>query len=558
MRNDDWSVTDFPVTLGDGRYEVLNELGRGAQGRTLLGREIVGGREVAIKELDFGQIDRIKALELFEREARVLATLQMPGVPRYIDYFSQDDATGRLAGCYLVQEYVEGDTLQQLIDQGRLFSEDEVLEFLTQILAILERLHAREPQVIHRDIKPSNIILRAHDKRYFLVDFGAVRETVVRDSGSSTVIGTSGYAPLEQLMGRALAASDLYALGASAVCLLSHLSPVELYGDGQRLEFRERVQIGEDFAGFLEHLCAPQVEDRFKSAELARYALAPIISRRRSRDRAEEDALKQREHLAQVQQEFERWPTATQMQRYRSEGTPYRFADMRAIVDAKTRAGTAEIFAGERGCPAYAVAARSQAAGRLEEPRRPRARVSKRRGVLVMRMPRSALHMIGHALGALVLVPLGLGCLFSPIIVGLLKQDVYIGLIMCIFALTIGLWIGYLGWLQFQTLLSHWIKPRLRVDASHLRYTSFSHGWPVRIEVARSEVESVGVVLARYPKRAHDPVLSWRGPHDFRTGLTVYLMEIRLADGRRVTMHWRVDTAEKFYLMGELYQFLKS
>ncbi|MEQ8963569.1 MAG: protein kinase, partial [Coleofasciculus sp. C2-GNP5-27] len=149
--------------------------------------------------------------KLFEREAAVLKQLNHPQIPNYRDYFSLDKETGE--GLYwfgLVQEYIPGKSLQQLLDQSYHFSETQVRSIATQVLKILQYLHGLKPPVLHRDIKPNNLIL-GQDKRVYLVDFGAVQNSAAVEGVTFTVVGTSGYAPLEQFWGQAVAASDLYA-----------------------------------------------------------------------------------------------------------------------------------------------------------------------------------------------------------------------------------------------------------------------------------------------------------------------------------------------------------
>lgn len=125
--------------------------------------------------------------------------------------------------------------------------------------------------IVHRDIKPSNIILRAQPpggtsrgaRCFALIDFGAVQQKIIASCASSTIVGTSGYVPIEQLMGHAQPASDLYALGASAIFLLSHRNPAEMTSPGGlAVDFRPFVQVSEPFADFLAHLTSPYVEER--------------------------------------------------------------------------------------------------------------------------------------------------------------------------------------------------------------------------------------------------------------------------------------------------------
>lgn len=254
----------------NGRYEIIRELGRGTQGRTLLARDLErGGQNIALKELHFGRIQTIKVVELFEREARVLSQISHGAIPAYFEHFFIETHGDAPARYYLAQEFIEGENLRDLIAQGRLFDEQEVRNFLEQLLEILIYLHGQQPPIVHRDLKPSNIMLRQADGAYVLIDFGGVQQQVLTETGSSTVIGTSGYMSPEQMMGRTVPASDLYSLGATAIYLLSHISPSEMQNDGLAIDFRPYVNISEPLARFLERLCSPFVEDRFESSQEA-------------------------------------------------------------------------------------------------------------------------------------------------------------------------------------------------------------------------------------------------------------------------------------------------
>lgn len=252
--------------LGD-RYEVLDLLGEGAQGRTHRGRDHQTGAIVAIKELSIGQLDDWKAIDLFEREGKVLKNLNHPGIPAYVDAFHLADPDGQ-ERFFLIQEFVDGNDFETLVDQGLSMSEEEAEQFLRQVLGILVYLQERSPPVIHRDLKPSNI-MRRRDGSLVLIDFGAVQSVIPDGRGGSTIIGTSGYMPIEQLYGRATAATDLYALGATVVHLLSGRHPADLPMREMRLGFEPYINVSTPFKRFLQRLLDPVVERRIKTAKEA-------------------------------------------------------------------------------------------------------------------------------------------------------------------------------------------------------------------------------------------------------------------------------------------------
>ncbi|MBD1804199.1 serine/threonine protein kinase [Microcoleus sp. FACHB-SPT15] len=211
--------------------------------------------------------------KLFEREAQVLKNLNHPRIPKYRDYFSLDRHAGEgLCWFGLVQNYIPGHSLQQLLDEGHRFTEAQVRSIATQVLDILIYLHGLNPPVLHRDIKPSNLIWGT-DEQVYLVDFGAVQDPTAVEGATFTVVGTAGYAPLEQFYGKAVPASDLYALGATLIHLLTGTAPADLPQSNLRIQFRDRISVNLSFIRWIESLTEPDLDQRFSSASLALEAL---------------------------------------------------------------------------------------------------------------------------------------------------------------------------------------------------------------------------------------------------------------------------------------------
>ncbi|MBW4680718.1 MAG: serine/threonine protein kinase [Microcoleus vaginatus WJT46-NPBG5] len=257
------------------RYRLTNILGQGGIGITYEAEDKETGKRVALKEVSLRRLTDWKVLELFEREARVLSELNHPSIPAYLDYFQVDTASDR--SFYLVQEIAPGKSIAALVETGWRASEGEVQKLAIRVLEILSYLQSLTPPVIHRDIKPQNIIL-AEDGQVSLVDFGAVQDTYRHTFvGSSTVVGTYGYMAPEQFREKAEPATDLYGLGATLLFLLTHQSPADLPQRRLKIEFRSLVQISDDFAGWIETLIEPAVEDRFSSAK---EALAVLLGER--------------------------------------------------------------------------------------------------------------------------------------------------------------------------------------------------------------------------------------------------------------------------------------
>jgi serine/threonine protein kinase len=249
------------------RYDILGILGEGGSGVTYRALDTANQQLVALKALSLHQIDDWKAIELFEREAKVLSSLDREGIPKYLDYFTTDLDGERYF--YIVQELAPGKNLLEWMQAGWRVSEAELKTITIQILEILIYLHRHYPPIVHRDLKPSNI-LKTEDGKIFLVDFGAVQQTY-HDTfmRGSTVVGTYGYMAPEQFRGQAVPATDLYGLGATILHLLTHRSPAEIPQDGLRLNFRDRLQVSSSFADWLERMLEPDVGNRFSSSTKA-------------------------------------------------------------------------------------------------------------------------------------------------------------------------------------------------------------------------------------------------------------------------------------------------
>ncbi len=249
-------------------YQIEKELGQGGFATSWLARDTRSKQLCVLKKINLAQMDTWKSLELFERECKTLKHLKHPGIPRFIAAWSHEGNEEQAPEAVLVQEYIPGKNLQQWLEDGRRFTEAEVLDLALQMCEILSYLHGFSPPVIHRDIKPGNVILNEH-QRLFLIDFGAVKQTLANQSQSVTLIGTFGYMPLEQMEGKSQPASDLYSLGATLVYLLSGRTPAELERKNLKLDFRPHTQLSNKFNQILDTLLEPDLSKRYSNvAEL--------------------------------------------------------------------------------------------------------------------------------------------------------------------------------------------------------------------------------------------------------------------------------------------------
>lgn len=253
------------------RYRIEKLLGQGGMGAVYRARDINLDIPVAIKEnLDAST----NAQKQFEREARILARLSHPHLPRVTDHFF---ISGQ--GQYLVMDYVEGEDLGAMLQRLGALPEPQVLTWIMQICDALAYLHSQPAPIIHRDIKPNNIKIRT-DGKAMLVDFGIAK---VYDPQLATTMGakavTPGYSPPEQYgMGHTDARSDVYALGATLYHLLTGQVPPEsvqrLVGQGQMPPPR---QMNQQISPLVEQVILRAIEvtteRRFQTVEELRTAL---------------------------------------------------------------------------------------------------------------------------------------------------------------------------------------------------------------------------------------------------------------------------------------------
>jgi serine/threonine protein kinase, bacterial len=274
------------INLLNDRYQVIRTLGAGGFGETYLAEDsyMPSKRRCVVKQLrpiqNNPQIYQL-VQERFQREAAILEALggASDQIPKLYAYFAAEEQF------YLVQEWIEGDTLTTKVQKDGLFNESAVRELLLNLLPVLDYVHSK--QIVHRDIKPDNIILRHRDGKPVLIDFGAVREsmgTVVNSQGSPTssiVIGTPGYMPSEQAAGRPVYSSDLYSLGVTVIYLLTGRQPQQLETDPQTADIQWRqyvTHLDPILADVIDRAIAYHPRDRYVTAKVMLDALQGVVS----------------------------------------------------------------------------------------------------------------------------------------------------------------------------------------------------------------------------------------------------------------------------------------
>lgn len=274
------------------RYRTIKAIGQGGFGRTFLAVDETKPQifsQCVIKQSFPQNTAAEKAAQLFHQEAAQLETLgKHPQIPELIAHFEQD---GRQ---YLVQEFIDGKNLAQELEQKGAFTENQIRQILNDLLPVLHFVH--KSKVIHRDIKPENIIRRRlsptplpalensyqpspFQKDIVLVDFGAAKKvTATGLPQTGTIIGSAAYTAPEQLMGKAVFASDIYSLGVTCIHLLTHIPPFDLFDSAEdSWAWRNYLKsaVSDDFGRILDTMLQSATNRRYNSASAVIRQLNP-------------------------------------------------------------------------------------------------------------------------------------------------------------------------------------------------------------------------------------------------------------------------------------------
>jgi len=261
------------------RYRIVSLLGQGGMGAVYEAVDERLDTIVALKETLFTDE---KLRKQFEREARLLARMHHPALPRVSDHFNEAD------GQFLVMQYIAGEDLAAMLtERNGAFPQEEVLLWADQLCDALDYLHTQDPQIIHRDIKPQNLKLTARGQ-IVLLDFGLAKGSAGQMSvvtTSASIFGyTPNYAPLEQVQGLGTdPRSDIYALAATLFHLMTNVKPPDALSrasaivnglpDPLPLANHVTPQVGAAVAAVLSKGMSQKRDDRFASASAMRDAL---------------------------------------------------------------------------------------------------------------------------------------------------------------------------------------------------------------------------------------------------------------------------------------------
>ena len=254
--------------LIDGKYKILNEIGRGGMSTVYLAINEKANKPWAVKEVRKNGIsNRELVKQSLMVEINLLKKLKHKGLPSIVDIIDQQD------NYLIVMDYIEGITLENIMQEEGVQPQEKVVDWAIQLCDVLQYLHTRKPVIIYRDMKPSNIMLRS-DGSVVLIDFGTAREFKERHVEDTTCLGTQGYAAPEQFggMGQTDERTDIYSLGATMYRLVTGHNPSEPpYEMYPITHWNPRLSTG--LEGIIAKCTSKDPKSRYQSVQEVRYAL---------------------------------------------------------------------------------------------------------------------------------------------------------------------------------------------------------------------------------------------------------------------------------------------
>ena len=249
-----------------GQYRILKVIGRGGMSTVYLALDIRSRKYWAIKEV----LKRGKAKndEIAENgliaEAKLIERLDHNALPRIIGIYDEGSTI------YIIMDYIEGDSMDKILQERGVQSEEDVINYAMQICDVLSYPHNQKPPIIYRDMKPSNIMLKP-DGNVKLIDFGIAREYKVHNIHDTTVLGTRGYAPPEQYVSQTDARSDIYALGMTMFNMLTCIDPTRIIINTPVRQYDQRISKG--LGKIIDKCLQPAVENRYQNCADLMYDL---------------------------------------------------------------------------------------------------------------------------------------------------------------------------------------------------------------------------------------------------------------------------------------------
>ncbi|MEL6578886.1 MAG: tetratricopeptide repeat protein [Cyanobacteria bacterium J06621_12] len=268
----------LPGSIIDDRYQIIQKLGRSERERTYLAKDLqaTSNGKCVVKQLSFDRENEANWQIIRQYLLNEVAVLQRigdhPQIPQLYDHFVLEQRF------YLVREYIDGDNLEQEVEQKQ-FDEAKIICLIQDGLRILDFIH--KTNVIHRDIQPIHLVHRQHDNTYVLIDFGAMREieaTEINLQGElirNHPVGNWVYSAPEQKTGESNFSSDIYSLAKSAVYALTGKSPQEL--EQTKIDWRSQCQISPKLKVILEKMMFPVADLRYCSALEVLQDLRPLL-----------------------------------------------------------------------------------------------------------------------------------------------------------------------------------------------------------------------------------------------------------------------------------------
>ncbi len=253
-------------TVIDGKYEILTEIGRGGMSVVYLAMDTHLNKQWAVKEIrkkGSGKNDEIIVNSLLA-EANMMKRLDHPALPRIVDIIDNSITI------YVVMDYIEGESLDKILNEYGAQSEEMVIGWAKQLCDALSYLHSQKPPIIYRDMKPANIMLKP-EGNIKIIDFGIAREYKEQNLADTTVLGTKGYAPPEQYSGQTDGRSDIFALGMTMHHLLTGIDPRT--GEAYAPVRMWNPELSEGIELIIDKCVQPAAENRYQNCQDLLYDL---------------------------------------------------------------------------------------------------------------------------------------------------------------------------------------------------------------------------------------------------------------------------------------------